>query len=97
MTDQEILERIGLSPEELREFFQKLNQFIRSLKQKEREVFLGSLKPIQAAADEAAKVDKEITADRLEKLMRNHASPDDVLTICCACLQRPPEPPPSKK
>jgi phage antirepressor YoqD-like protein len=79
MTDGEILERMGLSDEELREFLRKINIFYNTLNDKERLAFLKGLKSVREAADQ---LDEDVTPERLEEFIRNHEPEIIVFAIC---------------
>ena len=70
MTDEDILEKMGLSDEELRELLRKINVFFNStLNEKERGAFLRGLKSVEEAARE---LDEDLTPEDLERFIRKH-------------------------
>ena len=89
MTDQEILNKIGLSTEQLGEFFRKFNVFVNTLSSKERQMFLHSLKSPQEAA---AELGPDVKPEQLQKLLESYAPERSVL--CFACVGNPLPPPP---
>lgn len=87
MTDKEILEYIGLSPDELEDLFRKLNRFAEGLNPRQRAAFVHSFK----TAGEAARELHGVTAEQLEGLLRRYASPAGILCFACRLSPRPPE------
>ena len=80
MEDEDILEQMGLSDGELREFLRKINDFFHhTLNDKERRAFLKGLKSVEEAARE---LDKDVTPERLEKFIREHEPTIVVFAIC---------------
>jgi hypothetical protein len=70
MEDKDILEKMGLSDEELREFLRKINVFFNStLNDTERGAFLRGLKSVEACARE---LDEGLTTEDLEEFIRRH-------------------------
>ena len=88
MTDQEILDKLGLSPNDLRDFFEKFNRFVDSLNHDQRTVFLRALK---SSHEEAAELGQDVTPERLEGILRQFAPPGAILCIVCALHRHPRE------
>jgi hypothetical protein len=89
MTDEEILEHIGLSPKDLTEFYRKFNNFLNGLNPEERRVMLGSLKSSQQAATDLG---HDVKPEQLEKLLQSYAPERGAICICCRQSPRPPRP-----
>ena len=85
MTDKEILEHIGLSPDELEDLFRKLNRFAEGLNPKQRAAFEHSFK----TAGDAAKELQGVTAEQLEGLLRKYTAPAGILCFACRLSPRP--------
>ncbi len=94
MTDAQILERMGLTDEQLREVLRKFNEFVEHLEKHERRYVLHGLKsPTEAAAE----LDEDVKPDRLEKFIREHG-PKHGIGICFSCdVGHHPPPPPKPK
>jgi hypothetical protein len=69
MTDEDILRKIGLSDEELKEFLRKVNEFFNTLNEKERGAFVKGLKSVEQATRE---LDEDLTPQDLEWFIRRH-------------------------
>jgi hypothetical protein len=80
MTDQEILDRLGLQPDEIRELFRKLNEFFNTLDEKQKRAFTRSLRSTHEAAGE---IDRDVTPQRLETFLREFAPPDGIICEWC--------------
>lgn len=93
MTDEEVLKRIGLSPEKLRDLLYKFNDFLKNLDPEQRRAFLHSLKPTQVAA---AELDEDVTPERLQAFLGQHAPPDGVVSTICLVIPESPLAPPKK-
>lgn len=97
MTDDEILEHLGLEPDEIRDLFRKLNDFFESLNRKQKRAFLGSLRSAHDAAaelDRGQKIQKlldlpsagaqePVTPHRLETFLRTFAPPNGITCDWC--------------
>lgn len=80
MTDEDILEKMGLSDEELRELLRKINVFFNNtLNETERGAFLRGLKSVEEAARE---LDEDVTTERLEKFIREHEPTIVPFAVC---------------
>ncbi len=87
MTDQQILEHIGLTPSELEDFLAKFNRFLDDLNPAQREMLLHNLKTPKEAA---AELGGDVTVDQLEDLFRRYAPPRGIIFAACRKVSWPP-------
>lgn len=86
MTDEQILEHIGLTAEQLKGLFEKFNAFLNTLTQEERRAFLHSLKSEKEAA---AELGADVSPEQLETLLKKYAPAHGRVCFICKLL-RPP-------
>lgn len=96
MTDEEILQELGLTAQELTDLLRKVNEFANTLNHKERRAFTESLKSTQYAAQEFG---QDVTPERLTALARRLCPQCDIALWTCRIgfppppIPRPPTPP----
>jgi hypothetical protein len=83
MTDEQILEHIGLTAEQLRSLFEKFNAFLDSLTPEEQRALLHSLKSEKEAA---AELGPDVTSEQLETLLKKYAPPHGRVCFICKIL-----------
>lgn len=70
MNDRELLKKIGLSDEEIRDLLKKLHAFVGTLNPKQKRAFEKSLLPSREAA---ARRLKDISPEQLEEFIRDRS------------------------
>lgn len=80
MSDDQILERLGLNRDEIRDLLQRLNDFFNSLSDKEKRAFRKSLR---SPHEGAAILDKDVTPERLEEFLRKFGPPGGIVCFWC--------------
>lgn len=88
MTDQEILEVMGVSEAELSNLSAKYNEFLNSLNDKQRRLFMTA---VRTKDQSAAELGKDVTPEQLEDFMRRHTPERGICLFTCRVFF--PEPP----
>lgn len=84
MTDDQILQSMGLTQPELQDLHDKLNNFVNTLNPAQKAAFLNSMKtPEQGAAE----LPEDVTPQRLHSFLKTSAPAASVLSFSCLANQ----------
>ena len=87
MTDQQILEKMGLTEDELRDLLRKFNEFVNRLNKAQRAAFLAG---IRGKEESTAELDEDVTPRHLEEFMRKYAPHGGILVYNCTPFRPKP-------